>query len=112
MVAALDRGRVQTTHWGLIYQLRAKPLHPREFREKWGVTNQDISVLLDVSLPLVERWFLRETATTRLDPEPKYSKRLAEIDYMWETLEQMRGGIERCPDHIKKAYDNLKDKKN
>ena len=83
MVTSIDRQGATVSHWSLIYQLRANPLHPREFKQKWQCTNDDIADLLGVTRGLVERWFFSPGAKNHKEPDENYTRRLAEIDYMW-----------------------------
>lgn len=103
MVASIDVRRATVSHWKLIYDVRSKPLHPKDFKQKWQCTNDDIAELLGVTRGLVERWFFSPGAKNYKDPDENYTRRLAEIDYMWRNLAD-------CPPHIKTAFEKVQDK--
>lgn len=103
MVAVIDRGKATTSHWKLIYQLRDNPLHPKDFKEKWQCTNDDLAELLGITRGQVERWFFSSEAKNYKEPDERHTRRLSEIDYMWRNLAE-------CPEHIKEAYGRVSKK--
>ena len=56
-----------------------------EFYRKWNVTQKQIATICGCSLATVERWF----GSQRQVPEAIYTRRLAEIDLIWELWEQI-----------------------
>lgn len=56
-----------------------------EFYRKWNVTQKQIATICGCSLATVERWF----GSQRQIPEAIYTRRLAEIDLIWELWEQI-----------------------
>ena len=56
-----------------------------EFYRKWNVTQRQIAIICGCSLATVERWF----GSQRQVPEPIYTRRLAEMDLIWELWEQI-----------------------
>ena len=67
-----------------------------EFYQKWNVTQRQIAHICDCSLSTVERWFGRERRT----PESVYTRRLAEMDLIWELWSELPVEIKEklCPD--------------
>ena len=61
-----------------------------EFYQKWNVTQRQIAAICGCSISTVERWFGSQART----PEPIYTRRLAEMDLIWELWSQI-------PDEIK-----------
>lgn len=101
MVATLDRRKARAKHWVLIENLRQYPLHPREFKRIWKVTNAQLAKLLDLTEQQVERWFFKPEAKNYVEPEERHLKRLAEINYMWNSLDS-------CPPHIQEIYKQIR----
>ncbi len=66
-----------------------------EFYRKWNVTQRQIAMICGCSLANVERWF----GSTRMVPEPIYTRRLAEMDLLWELWEQIPNEVREqvCP---------------
>jgi hypothetical protein len=66
-----------------------------EFYRKWNVTQRQIATICGCSLATVERWF----GSQRQIPEPIYTRRLAEMDLIWELWEQIPVEIRErlCP---------------
>jgi hypothetical protein len=66
-----------------------------EFYRKWDVTQRQIATICGCSIATVERWF----GSQRQTPELIYSRRLAEMDLIWELWEQIPGQIREqlCP---------------
>ena len=60
-----------------------------EFYRKWNVTQKQIATICGCSLATVERWF----GSQRQVPEAIYTRRLAEIDLIWELWEQIPAEI-------------------
>ena len=56
-----------------------------DFYRKWNVTQQQIAEICGCSLATVERWFGRQ----RQSPEPVYTRRLAEMDLIWELWDEI-----------------------
>ena len=67
-----------------------------EFYRKWNVTQRQIATICGCSLATVERWF----GSQRLVPEPIHTRRLAEIDLIWELWEQIPAELRErlCPE--------------
>jgi DNA invertase Pin-like site-specific DNA recombinase len=61
-----------------------------EFYRKWNVTQKQIAIICGCSLATVGRWF----GSPRQAPESIYTRRLAEMDLIWELWEQI-------PDELK-----------
>ena len=61
-----------------------------EFYQKWNVTQRQIATICGCSISTVERWFGSQGRV----PEPIYTRRLAEMDLIWELWSQI-------PDEIK-----------
>lgn len=55
------------------------------FYRKWNVTQRQIAVICGCSLATVGRWF----SSQRQVPEAIYTRRLAEMDLIWELWEQI-----------------------
>ena len=60
-----------------------------EFYRKWNVTQRQIATICGCSLATVERWF----GSQRQVPEPIYTRRLAEMDLIWELWEQIPSAL-------------------
>lgn len=60
-----------------------------EFYRKWNVTHRQLATICGCSLATVERWF----GTQRQVPESIYTRRLAEMDLIWELWEQIPAEI-------------------
>ncbi len=67
-----------------------------EFYRKWNVTQRQLATICGCSLATVERWF----GTQRQVPESIYTRRLAEMDLIWELWEQIPAEIRErlCPE--------------
>lgn len=78
-------------------------MEPREFRDKWEITNDQIARLLDLSVGHVNCWFFKTSAARYRTPENKHKRRLAEIDFIWTQLDKV-------PPHLRKYYSEFKDK--
>ena len=67
-----------------------------EFYQKWNVTQRQIAHICGCSLSTVERWFGRERRT----PESVYTRKLAEMDLIWELWSELPVEIKEklCPD--------------
>lgn len=78
--------------------IRYKALHPRDFIEKYQLTQAQLAELLGVSLQLVKTWFARENPR---EPEQKYLDRLAEIDALLEIKKVID---EKIPPHLKDLF--------
>ena len=65
------------------------------FYRKWNVTQRQIAVICGCSLATVGRWF----SSQRQVPEPIYTRRLAEMDLIWELWEQIPAELRErlCP---------------
>ena len=77
-------------------------MEPRDFRDKWELTNNQIARLLDLSVGHVNCWFFSDTAVRYRAPEDKHKRRLAEIDFIWQQLDKV-------PAHLRKYYSEFKD---
>ena len=66
-----------------------------EFYQKWNVTQRQIAHICGCSLSTVERWF----GSQRRTPEPIYTRRLAEMDLIWELWSELPTQIKQrlCP---------------
>ena len=62
-----------------------------EFYQKWNVTQRQIAAICGCSLSTVERWF----GSQRRVPEAIYTRRLAEMDLIWELWSQIPDEIKR-----------------
>lgn len=82
-----------------IRRLRKKQLHPREFVDKYNLTQPQLAELLGVSLGLVRTWFQREEPR---QPEQRYIDRLSEIDALLEIKQKID---EKIPSHLKSLFD-------
>lgn len=69
-------------------------MHPREFVDKYDLTQAQLAELLGVSVQLVKTWFAHQNPR---QPEQRYLDRLAEIDALLE--------IKKVIDANKKAID-------
>jgi predicted transcriptional regulator len=79
--------------------IRRRTLHPREFIEKYQLTQAQLAELLGVSLPLVKTWFKHNNPR---EPEQRYLDRLAEIDALLEIKKVID---EKMPAHLRKLFD-------
>ena len=66
-----------------------------EFYRKWNVTQQQIATICGCSLATVERWF----GNQRQAPELVYTRRLAEMDLIWELWDEIPEVLKQrlCP---------------
>ena len=62
-----------------------------EFYKKWNVTQKQIAAICGCSISTVERWFGSQNRV----PEPIYTRRLAEMDLIWELWSQIPMEIKR-----------------
>jgi hypothetical protein len=106
--STIDEPRASLKHWKLIKLIRQNVVNPREFKEKWGVSNAGLARLLDLSPTHVQRWFFAQSATNYREPEEKYLRRLAEVDFIWTVLETLQESLDKCPEHIKEVYKELR----
>lgn len=60
-----------------------------EFYQKWNVTQKQIAHICGCSLSTVERWF----GSQRRTPEAVYTRRLAEMDLIWELWSELPSNI-------------------
>ena len=60
-----------------------------EFYQKWNVTQRQIAHICGCSLSTVERWF----GSQRRTPEAVYTRRLAEMDLIWESWSELPNSI-------------------
>lgn len=60
-----------------------------EFYRKWNVTQRQIAIICGCSPATVGRWF----GSPRQVPELIYTRRLAEMDLIWELWEQIPAEI-------------------
>ena len=60
-----------------------------EFYQKWNVTQKQIAHICGCSLSTVERWF----GSQRRTPEAVYTRRLAEMDLIWELWSELPKNI-------------------
>ncbi len=81
-----------------IRRLRKKQLHPREFVDKYNLTQAQLAELLGVSLGLVKTWFQREEPR---QPEQRYLDRLSEIDALLEIKQKID---EKLPPHLRSLF--------
>lgn len=67
-----------------------------EFYRKWNVTQRQIATICGCSLATVERWFSSQPQI----PQPIYTRRLAEMDLIWEIWEQIPAEFRErlCPE--------------
>ncbi|MBW4499661.1 MAG: XRE family transcriptional regulator [Scytonema hyalinum WJT4-NPBG1] len=86
-----------------IRSIRCKALHPRDFIEKYQLTQAQLAELLGVSVQLVKTWFQRENPR---QPEQKYLDRLAEIDALLEIKKVID---EKIPPHLKSLFNGNKE---
>lgn len=77
-------------------------MEPKEFRDRWDLTNDQVARLLDLSVSHVNCWFFKPDAARYRMPDEKYKRRLAEINFIWNHLEQI-------PGHLRKHYSDFKD---
>jgi DNA-binding transcriptional regulator YiaG len=73
-------------------------LHPREFIQKYDLTQAQLAELLGVSIQLVKTWFAREEPR---EPEQRYLDRLSEIDALLEIRKTIDAKI---PPHLRKLF--------
>ena len=73
-------------------------MHPRDFIEKYQLTQAQLAELLGVSLQLVKTWFARENPR---EPEQKYLDSLAEIDALLEIKKVID---KKIPPHLKDLF--------
>lgn len=66
-----------------------------EFYGKWNVTQKQIAAICGCSVATVERWF----GSQRQAPEPIYTRRLAEMDLIWELWDDLPDTFKQrlCP---------------
>jgi hypothetical protein len=62
-------------------------MSPWDFYRKWSVTHSQIAQICGCSLSTVDRWFA--SGNNYRHPELKYLRRLAEMDALWESYEQI-----------------------
>ena len=60
-----------------------------DFYQKWNVTQKQIAHICGCSLSTVERWF----GSQRRTPEAVYTRRLAEMDLIWELWSDLPNNI-------------------
>lgn len=99
---AVDITPATPKHWKHLKKIRSALVEPREFRNKWDITNEQMARLLDLSAGHVNCWFFKETASRYRIPEDKHKRRLAEIDFIWNQ-------IDKVPSHLRKYYSEFKD---
>jgi transcriptional regulator with XRE-family HTH domain len=78
--------------------IRCNTLHPRDFIEKYQLTQAQLAELLGVSVQLVKTWFQRENPR---QPEHRYLDRLAEIDALLEIKKVID---EKIPPHLQALF--------
>ncbi len=78
--------------------LYSQTLHPRDFTEKYQLTQAQLADLLGVSLQLVKTWFARENPR---QPEQRYLDRLSEIDALLEIKKLIDAKI---PSHLRSLF--------
>lgn len=100
MHTRIDDKGATLAHWHLLNHVTRNALRPREFREKWKLTNGKLAELLCVDEDVVQRWFFKEGSKNRREVPEVYLVTLAAIDYIWT-------GLAGVPPHIKKMYDRL-----
>ena len=73
-------------------------MHPRDFIEKYQLTQAQLAELLGDSVQHVKTWFARENPR---EPEQKYLDRLAEIDALLEIKKVID---KKIPPHLKDLF--------
>ena len=107
----IDRSLATSRHWRLIRSIRLRLVEPEDFKQKWGVTSEGLAKLLDLTTTHVSRWFFTPTATNYRPVEDRHKRRLAEIDYIWSTIEQHESGLAEAPDRLREDYKELRKKR-
>jgi transcriptional regulator with XRE-family HTH domain len=79
-----------------VRSIRTKALHPRDFIQKYQLTQAQLAELLGVSVQLIKTWFQRE------NPRQRYLDRLAEIDALLEIKKVID---EKIPPHLQALFD-------
>jgi transcriptional regulator with XRE-family HTH domain len=81
-------------------------VHPKDFAEKYDLTQEELAELLGVSASLAKKWFSR--SSPRL-PEQRHMDRLGEIDTLVETykllIQLSKTLAEKLPPHIRQLLD-------
>ncbi|MBD2123410.1 helix-turn-helix domain-containing protein [Trichocoleus sp. FACHB-262] len=72
-------------------------MSPQEFYAKWSVTHAQMAQICGCSEPTVDRWFAK--AKNYRPPEAVYLRRLAEMNLLWESYEQVPPALRQvlCP---------------
>lgn len=100
MSKRLDALQPSHRHWELLRLHDLKRLHPSNFLQKWNVSRHDLAEICDCGIDTVNHWFSKSTG----EKIPhKYLRRLAEVDYIWSSLEQV-------PEHLKELYNRRNEK--
>ncbi|MBD2101010.1 helix-turn-helix domain-containing protein [Leptolyngbya sp. FACHB-261] len=68
-------------------------MQPQDFYLKWSVTHEEMARICRCSISTVDRWFLQ--GRNRRVAEPIYTYRLAEMDFLWESYEQIPKALRR-----------------
>lgn len=76
-------------------------MEPQEFMDKWGCSRKQLADLLDLSLPVVERWFFKPDSSNYAQPREGHKRRLSEIDFILETVDRTQETLDRCPKHLR-----------
>ncbi|MEM9008869.1 MAG: helix-turn-helix domain-containing protein [Cyanobacteria bacterium P01_F01_bin.86] len=73
-----------------------------EFYRKWNVTQQQIAAICGCSVATVERWF----GSQRQPPDPIYTRRLAEMDLIWELWDELPESFKQrlCPPQASESH--------
>ncbi|HEY9631587.1 MAG TPA: helix-turn-helix domain-containing protein [Coleofasciculaceae cyanobacterium] len=68
-------------------------MSPHDFYAKWEVTHLQMAQICHCSVPTVDRWFAGGSGQRA--PTPFHQRRLAEVDLLWETYEEIPLAIRR-----------------
>ncbi|HEY9625918.1 MAG TPA: helix-turn-helix domain-containing protein [Coleofasciculaceae cyanobacterium] len=72
-------------------------MSPQDFYAKYNVSHSTIAKIAGCSVPTVDRWF--STGRSRRAPSPIHLRRLAEMDILLESFEQIPAPLRQrlCP---------------
>ena len=102
MDTPIDKIGATPKHWKYLKGIRNHPVEPRDFRDRWNLTNEQIARLLDLKVGHVNCWFFEKSASRYREPKEGHKQRLAEIDFIWSLLDTF-------PDHLIKHYTESKE---
>lgn len=87
-----DLGTREHTLLNLYYTCQLG-MTPTAFYAKWNVTHAQIARICGCSESTVDRWF--SGGKSHRLPAPIHLRRLAEMDFLWETYEEIPASLRR-----------------